>query len=186
MKFQILKKEDFTPNKWSGGDTTELFIYPEHCKYSDKDFLFRLSLATIEVEESIFTPLNGYLRKLLVLKGELELSHLRQHTTNLSPYNFDSFDGSWETSSKGKANPFNTIYKSGIEVSYKSIKSSNEVQICETLNSDFTFLYVITGDIAVTGQEIRQGDLVKVQKSFGSFPVKLNSNTNLLIVKINL
>ncbi len=39
---------------WSGGTTTELFIYPEVAEYSERNFDFRISTATVEVEESNF------------------------------------------------------------------------------------------------------------------------------------
>ncbi len=32
MDYSILKKDDFITNNWSGGTTTELFIYPKDLK----------------------------------------------------------------------------------------------------------------------------------------------------------
>ena len=47
----ILKKaEDFVTSKWSGGSTTELYIYPPQAVYREGNFKCRISSATVEVE----------------------------------------------------------------------------------------------------------------------------------------
>ena len=58
---------------WSSGKTTEMYIYPKDCSYNERNFDFRISSATIEVEESEFTDLIGYRRLLTILDGELDL-----------------------------------------------------------------------------------------------------------------
>ena len=67
------------PKIWSGGTTTELFIYPEGATYEDRNFKFRLSIATVESETSEFTPLAGVKRTLMLLHGELTLKHEGQY-----------------------------------------------------------------------------------------------------------
>ena len=59
MDYQIIKAESFTTSPWNGGSTTELFIYPMTSKYTSRNFHFRLSTATVNVEESTFTSLPG-------------------------------------------------------------------------------------------------------------------------------
>jgi len=54
---------------WSGGTTTQLCIYPYAATYTGRDFIFRISTATIESEESVFTKLPGYTRILMLLEG---------------------------------------------------------------------------------------------------------------------
>jgi len=68
-----------------------------------------LSTATVEVETSVFTPLEGISRTLLVLDGEMTLSHLGQHTKTCGKFEIDRFDGSWITSSVGKCTDFNLM-----------------------------------------------------------------------------
>lgn len=46
MKNTIRTKEDFIVTSWSGGETTQLAIYPEHASLSKRDFLWRISSAT--------------------------------------------------------------------------------------------------------------------------------------------
>ena len=59
MKTQIVKKENQTTANWAGGTTTELFIYPENTSFVNRDFDFRISTATVEVEASTFTIFNN-------------------------------------------------------------------------------------------------------------------------------
>lgn len=68
-------KKQHTTTKWSGGETTELFIYPENANYKAGNYQFRLSTATVEIEASTFTPLPGVDRTLIVLEGEMQLDH---------------------------------------------------------------------------------------------------------------
>lgn len=63
----ILKKaEDFVTSKWSGGSTTELYIYPPQAVYREGNFKCRISSATVEVEKSDFTSLPGVKRYLSI------------------------------------------------------------------------------------------------------------------------
>ena len=55
MKSVLKKEENYSVSEWSGGKTKELAIYPPKCRYADRDFIFRLSSATVELDESDFT-----------------------------------------------------------------------------------------------------------------------------------
>ena len=57
MKKRIFKEENYKLSKWSGGSTRELAIYPANAEYLDRDFLWRLSSADSDKEESSFTKL---------------------------------------------------------------------------------------------------------------------------------
>ena len=41
-------------SSWSGGRTTEIFIFPVGERYSDRNFLFRISTAEVELDSSDF------------------------------------------------------------------------------------------------------------------------------------
>ena len=73
MKKRIYGKEQFNIGKWSGGETSEYAIYPESAKYIDRDFIWRLSSASVDVEESVFTKLPDYDRILMVLEGIIHI-----------------------------------------------------------------------------------------------------------------
>ena len=76
----IRKSQQIAPR--SGGTTTQLFIYSWNETYSNLQFDFRISTATVEVETSIFTQLPGVRRTLMVLDGTMELHHQHHHTNN--------------------------------------------------------------------------------------------------------
>ena len=55
MKKHIYTEDNYKLSRWSGGNTRELAIYPEGAEYLDRDFLWRLSSADSDKEESSFT-----------------------------------------------------------------------------------------------------------------------------------
>ena len=69
MEYSIITTDNFKTSGWSGGTTTELFIFPPTADYQQRNFQFRLSTATVEADRSDFTLLNGISRKLMVLSG---------------------------------------------------------------------------------------------------------------------
>lgn len=109
MKYQIYKQEDYITSQWSGGTTTQLGIFPKGSLYADRQFIWRLSSATIDVEESDFTPLGDYNRILMVLKGQVILSHEDIRTVKLNTLEVDYFDGAYTTKSYGKITDYNLM-----------------------------------------------------------------------------
>ena len=57
MKIRSVNKDDFKTTRWSGGTTTEFFIYPTGADYQKRKFAARISSAVIEDEYSKFTEL---------------------------------------------------------------------------------------------------------------------------------
>ena len=98
---------------WSGGATTELLIGPEGATYAGRDFLWRLSSATVELEESTFTALPDYDRIIMTLEGEMDLSHNGGSWIHLKEFAPHSFDGADLTVSRGKVTDFNLMLKKG-------------------------------------------------------------------------
>ncbi len=109
--YNIIKKENYKTNEWAGGRTTELSIYPENSKYQDRDFIWRLSSATVEAESSVFTQLPDYNRILMVLDGKLELNHNDVEIINLNAFDQNVFDGAAYTKCLGKAVDFNLMMR---------------------------------------------------------------------------
>ncbi|HHZ00904.1 MAG TPA: HutD family protein, partial [Tissierellia bacterium] len=95
MKWKIIDKEDFIVTKWTGGETAQLFIYPEDAVFSEKKFLWRVSSATFTSTESRFSDFTGYQRYILPLKGKLSLYHEGLYNRELDKYEVEYFDGSW-------------------------------------------------------------------------------------------
>jgi environmental stress-induced protein Ves len=102
-------------SEWTGGSTIQLFIFPPQSSYAERNFLARISTATIRIPKSDFTSLPGYNRLLLVLEGNLNIKHQEAHQITLHPYDTDQFKGDWHTSSEGLATDFNIIHKPEVE-----------------------------------------------------------------------
>lgn len=74
MKIELIKNESVLISRWSGGETREYTLYPQEASYANRDFLFRISSATIEALPSEFTKFEGYRRYLAMLDGDLQLN----------------------------------------------------------------------------------------------------------------
>ena len=98
---------------WAGGTSTHLFVYPETATFAERNFDFRFSTATVEVEATDFTHFPGIDRHLMILEGELELTHHGRYTKVLRPYDTDHFSGDWKSSSKGKVRDLNLMLRNG-------------------------------------------------------------------------
>lgn len=114
MNFRIYKKEQQKESSWSGGKTRELAIFPEEANYLDRDFLWRLSTANSDLEESSFTKLPDYDRILMVLEGDVVLAHGDQRSAHLGEREQDQFDGAVKTRCYGRLiRDYNLIYRKG-------------------------------------------------------------------------
>ncbi len=111
--FEIIKKDQYKVSTWSGGTTTEIFLAPQDGSYAERRFDFRISSATVDLEESDFTPLDGVKRFLTILEGQMDLT-FREKTdrkVTLNPYEVVEFMGDVPTHSVGKAKDFNLMLK---------------------------------------------------------------------------
>jgi len=113
LDYNLIKKEQFKTSKWSGGTTTELCIYPENSEYQNRDFTWRISSATVDLETSKFTTLSDYDRIIMVLKGKLVLQHDEGDSITLNELDQYKFDGNANTESKGKVTDFNLMMRKG-------------------------------------------------------------------------
>ncbi|MDF3006052.1 MAG: hypothetical protein K0S22_2524 [Oscillospiraceae bacterium] len=114
----ILKKltpDAYIISDWSGGKTRQIAIDPPLAVYADRDFNFRLSSATVEQEESDFTPLPDYERIISPVKGQLQLLfNDSAQQVILNEFELRHFDGAWKTSSRGKVTDYNLMTRKGI------------------------------------------------------------------------
>lgn len=121
MSVRVIRREEYGRSKWSGGETREIAIYPESAKYSDRNFIWRLSSATVEIEESSFTDFTGFKRIIMIIDGAMTLEHKNHGSAQLEPFWPHSFQGEWITKSFGKATDFNLIMKESCSGSLKAI-----------------------------------------------------------------
>ncbi len=109
----LLTKDDYIVSRWSGGTTTQIAIMPPDASYTDRSFLWRLSSAMVEDEESDFTALPDYDRWLLLLEGSLDITHDNSSAVRLMPYEAHAFDGGSRTRAKGRCTDFNLMLRKG-------------------------------------------------------------------------
>lgn len=155
----IISNADQRVSTWSGGTTTELYIYPKGAEYSKRDFGWRLSSAKVDLEESTFTSLPGIWRYIMVMEGQMDLEHSGHHSASLGPYEMDSFSGGWTTKSKGKAVDFNLMLADGYKGSIEGLSVTDEIYIEE--NPLYESSNIITQAFYCTAGlvEIRIGNL---------------------------
>lgn len=112
MHILHLNHADYRTSLWSGGSTTELFIWPEGADYAKRAFAVRISSATVDVEESDFTPLPGVMRYITPLSGGFLLSHPDGSAVSMAPMDTPyRFSGETPTHCVGKATDFNLMLK---------------------------------------------------------------------------
>ncbi len=112
MEIKILTQKDFSVGRWSGGSTTQLYIYPENGDYGRRDFKVRISSAAVELEESDFTPLPGVTRYITPVTGGFTLTHPGKPPVVMAPYDAPyRFDGGAATHCDGRATDFNLMLK---------------------------------------------------------------------------
>lgn len=110
---RIQNREHYIISGWAGGRTTQIAIMPPTAVYGDRDFLWRVSSATVEAEESDFTLLPDYDRQILLLDGSIRLSHSGGPSFRLEPYRVHAFDGGEATRSWGRCRDFNLMLRKG-------------------------------------------------------------------------
>ncbi len=112
MHILHLTSNDYKTSKWSGGTTTELFIWPQGADYAAREFTFRISSATVELAESDFTPLPGVERWITPLSGGFTLTHPGKAPVVLGPLAAPyRFCGGEPTHCVGRATDFNLMLK---------------------------------------------------------------------------
>ena len=111
--FQKLTDTSYAVSAWSGGTTTQLAIFPPEAKYADRDFLWRVSSATVDLEESDFTALPDYDRLIATLQGEIVLTHNGGAPLKLHPFEVHAFSGADATHSVGRCTDFNLMLRRG-------------------------------------------------------------------------
>jgi environmental stress-induced protein Ves len=170
--FKIHRFQNALITNWSGGTTAQLFIYPADTVFAERNFHFRISTATIDVEESDFTPLPIYNRLLAVLEGNLEIIHQGKYSKKLQNFENDRFHGSWQSSSKGKVRDFNVIYNDNFELKFNHREISEPIFLQE--QSEFLLLLILNKSIEIEGFKLNLYDLIEVEKENILLPKGLN------------
>lgn len=158
MKYRIYTEDRQPESNWSGGKTKELAIFPEGSSYLDRDFIWRLSTATSDREESSFSRLEGYDRILMVLEGDVVLAHGQERSAHLGQMEQDHFDGGIKTKCFGKLEKdYNLIMAKGCEGSLEAVEITGDAK-------------AIDGFVGTAGsQDAGAGGSSEFYRSYGIF-----------------
>ncbi|RXM42593.1 HutD family protein [Flavobacterium sp. YO12] len=127
MNIRLLSKKDSKASVWSGGLTYEYMIYPKSANYADRDFIFRISSATIEESPSEFTKFKGYYRYLVMLDNNLDIEINKEKKT-YKKYEIMEFNSDDEVTSYTKGIDFNWMVSENI--SHHKLAITNRNQNC--------------------------------------------------------
>lgn len=159
MQIKMYQKEDYPVSNWSGGKTTQLFIYPENSEYAKRNFLFRISSATVDCERSEFTSLPGVDRVILPLKGSLHLFYEGQGEKVLAPYEQDRFDGGWNTVSVGKATDFNLMLREGTKGEVEVHPLQTQESLCLQNDDSMMLVFAAEGNVCLDTTYLQEWQL---------------------------
>ena len=187
MKIEHFKTDISKTINWASGTSTELFVFPSDSDFTTRDFTFRLSTATVEAEETTFSSFPNITRILMILKGTLTLNHVNRYTKTLNVFEQDTFQGDWETKSKGKVTDFNLMCKNGAKglVSHTFLKNNQQQKI--SLNDDYSILYVQSGSINYNGINAENGDIIVITDgTTETINISALEDTNIILSTVNL
>lgn len=97
---EVRNTRDLPEIKWSGGVTKELLRVEFLNSDTPKDYELRVSTAIIEAGESNFSDFTGYNRALVILEGDVELSHSMREYFSLNRDMVHYFNGGIVTKSR--------------------------------------------------------------------------------------
>ena len=164
---KVINKSQYKVTDWSGGQTTELYIYPENSSISDRNFKFRISSASFTDTKSVFSDFSGYQRYLLPLTGFIKLDHSGLYKRHLDPFEVDYFDGRWNTHSENSLDTldYNFIVKNGsdatVEIIYEE-KSVSTKDYNHYLYSPGNFVILLSDE----EHTIESGDLCILNENY--------------------
>ncbi|MGX7024304.1 HutD family protein [Vagococcus hydrophili] len=183
MNKKIISQSDYQVSSWSGGETTEVFLFPPSGQYELNKFDFRISTAKVALNESNFSSLPGYKRIIMSLDNPLELHHSGKKGFRkevLAPFQTDYFCGSDETKSFGKCTDFNLIYRPNLGGEMKTKQTGAEI----TLKEKVFYVYfalencqLVVNGTAVDEEiiDIKKGDSLVIADTLGGEKVKVCS-----------
>ena len=158
MKLTLLTPADYVTTRWSGGTTTQLAIAPAGAVYAERDFLWRVSSATVELDESDFTPLPDYRRFISTVRGDMSLSHGGGAELTLHPGDVHEFDGGEDTHSRGRCTDFNLMLRKGkADGTMRALRLSGKRELTPDAGMETLLLYCASGSGSVRcgGEERR-------------------------------
>lgn len=177
MKITKISKDTLIPTIWDGGETFEYYIYPENALYANRDFLFRISAATITKVPSAFTKFNNYQRFLVMLDNDLNIK-INGKEEHYTPNDIFKFDSNSDIISYTKGNDFNLMVSKNVETA-DVFFLNDAVQ----LNQSFIFLFTLNATSLKVNNEtinLKRKDLLLIENKDQS-DILLKTETTVLV-----
>ena len=162
---KIIQSADITSKKWSGGTTSELFIFPEGSSFSEGNYSLRISLATVEHLHTTFTPLPDVTRTLLVINGSQHLQHEKHHTAKLRPYEQDTFSGNWLTHCTGISTNFNVMCLGNLHAKTEVLTFIEATDLSFIEDGQLRFLFVAKGTLRVNSNLLQAFEAAAINET---------------------
>jgi len=127
MNISLVTKKSSKASIWSGGLTYEYIIYPKTANYTGRDFVFRISSATIEKVPSEFTKFKGYYRYLVMLDNRLDIE-INKEKKIYEKHEIMEFNSDHEVTSYTNGMDFNWMISE--KIGHHKLKITKSNQIC--------------------------------------------------------
>ena len=195
MKIKLLTENDYKTTLWSGGKTCQIMIYPYDADFSKKDFIWRISSATVETEKSTFTIFKDYNRYISTIEGNIKLTHQNDSKDYLlKEYELHSFDGAVDTQSLGKCTDYNLMLrKNKAEADIKSISLQKNEEMDLSINvGENEFFIIFCGDGKFNLQyrnekiEVISKNAILIEDFSEKVTIMAEKNTNIIYQKIKI
>ncbi len=177
MKITKISKDTLIPTIWDGGETFEYYIYPENSLYANRNFLFRISAASIAKVPSTFTKFKDYQRFLVMLGTNLNVNNNGKEEI-YTPNDIFKFDSDSDIISYTKGNDFNLMVSKKVEKA--DVFFLNDVV---QLNQPFIFLFALNDtSIEVNNEkfDLKRYDLLLI-KNKDQFNILLRPEHSVLV-----
>jgi environmental stress-induced protein Ves len=180
--FKKYTYQDFSRNDWSGGTSTQLVIYPSESDLLKQNFEFRISTASIDVEESQFTQFFLHKRIICSLLNPITLIHSDIQPFCLTPLVPYSFDGGMTTKCIGKTIDFNVIFNDSWDASIKVYQIDSMIDMAYIQSySDLTYFFQVQGESFINAILLEESELLLFKEMPDDFNLKIVNKDSLLV-----
>jgi environmental stress-induced protein Ves len=182
MEIKHLEYQKLSSIKWDGGISKEYYLYPNNTSYQNKDFLIRLSTATIDKKPATFTLIIGYTRYLMMLDKSLELK-INGRDIIKKPFETIIFKSEDDVISNTTGIDYNLMLSEDIKEHHVSISNGfhmldNHFIMVTSLNN----CTIHINDIAYT---LNQYDTIVIE-NFKNDDIDLITSDNIILATIDL
>lgn len=187
MEITLLRSSDYVTTQWAGGMTTQLAISPAGAAYADRDFLWRVSSATVELDESDFTALPDYRRLISTVRGDMTLSHNGGAEFTLHPGDVHGFDGGDATHSRGRCTDFNLMLRKGrADGDMRALRlSGGKTVFVPDTRAETVLLYCASGGVACNAvHRMEEGEALLIRRSAGKLALDSARGALLMIAQM--